>query len=58
MHLKKCLSTFPILALLDFTKGSFIECDASTHNIGDVFMQDHNLIAYFSKALSDRTLSK
>lgn len=56
--LKQCLASFPILALLDFTKDFFIECDASGHRIGVVLMQDYQPIAYFSKALSPCTMSK
>jgi len=57
LHLKNCLSIFPILALLDFTKDFFIECDTLLWHWDSI---DARSIAYclYQQALSDRTLSK
>ncbi|KAD5960575.1 hypothetical protein E3N88_12047 [Mikania micrantha] len=56
--LKNGLITALVLALLNFTVPVVVECDASGRGIGAVLMQHNRPIAYFSKALSDRNLSK
>lgn len=57
-HLKRCLASFPVLALPDYSKEFIIECDAPGRGIGAVLMQDRRPIAYYSKALTAGTLSK
>ncbi|KAJ0585794.1 putative nucleotidyltransferase, Ribonuclease H [Helianthus annuus] len=56
--LKQALTSAPVLSLPDFSLPFVVECDASGYGIGAVLMQLNKPIAYFSKALSDRNLSK
>ena len=56
--LKKKMTTAPVLGLLNFSKGFIIECDASGHGLSAVLMQEGCPLAYFSKGLCDRNLSK
>ena len=48
----------PVLRLLDFSLPYEIECDASGKGIGAVLMQNQHPIAYFSKVLSERNMTK
>ncbi|KAL4590109.1 hypothetical protein LXL04_003029 [Taraxacum kok-saghyz] len=56
--LKTCMTTAPVLALPDFSLPFEIECDASGKGLGAVLMQNRRPIAYYSRALSARTLAK
>jgi hypothetical protein len=57
--LKAVVTSAPMLALPNFSKGFIVKCDASTHGFGAVLLQDHHLIAYFSRpvALLHRSLA-
>lgn len=57
-ELKRALVTAPVLSLPDFSRTFEIECDASGRGLGAVLMQSRQPIAYFSKALSDKNLTK
>ena len=48
-ELKKCLTTTPILALLDIRQNFMVYCDASKQGLGCVLMQNDIVIAYASQ---------
>ena len=56
--LKRAMVTTLVLKLPDFSQPFEIECDAFGRGIGAVLMQHKHPIAYFSKALSEKNLSK
>ncbi|XP_044489062.1 uncharacterized protein LOC123213655 [Mangifera indica] len=53
-NLKICLSSAPILALLDLSKEFIIEADASSEGIRAMSIQGGHPIAYISKTLSTK----
>ncbi|MCH79330.1 transposon Tf2-1 polyprotein [Trifolium medium] len=57
-ELKKRLTSAPVLNMPDFSKEFLIECDASGGGLGAILMQDKKPIAYYSKALGVRNLTK
>lgn len=52
------MTTAPVLALPDFYQEFFIESDASGNGLGAILLQQGCPIAYYSKALGDRNLTK
>jgi hypothetical protein len=56
--LKEAMCTTPGLSLPDFTKTSFLECDALRRSIGAVLMQYGRPLAFTSKQLSERHLGQ
>jgi hypothetical protein len=51
-HMKEVMSTFPVLALPDFTLPFVLECDASGEGIRSVLMQGGHPIVFKSRNLS------
>ena len=54
-HLKRALTTAPVLALPDFSKKIVVETDASDLGVGVVLTQQGHPLAYVSKGLGPRT---
>jgi hypothetical protein len=50
-HLKKLLTTSPVLAQPDTTKSFDVYCDASDTGLGSVLMQEGRVISYSSRQL-------
>jgi hypothetical protein len=50
-HLKKLLTTSPVLAQPDTTKPFVVYCDASSTSLGGVLMQEGRVISYSSRQL-------
>lgn len=56
--LKRKITTAPVLQLPNFDEEFSLECDASGTGIGAILMQRKKPVAYYSKALSSRNLTK
>jgi hypothetical protein len=50
-ELRKCLTSTPVLVLLDLTKKFDIYCDASHRRLGCVLMQEGQVVSYASRQL-------
>jgi hypothetical protein len=50
-ELRKCLTSAPVLVLLDLTKKFDIYCDASRRGLGCVLMQEGQVVCYVSRQL-------
>jgi hypothetical protein len=46
------MSSFPVLALPKFTHHFVLKCDASGEGIGEIMMQNRNMISYESRKLT------
>jgi len=57
-ELKKKITTAPLLRLPNFEKEFELECDAFGTGIGAILMQNCQPVAYYSKVLGSRNLSK
>jgi hypothetical protein len=50
-ELRKCLTSAPVLVLLELTKKFDIYCDASRRGLGCVLMQEGQVVCYASRQL-------
>lgn len=57
-QLKTAFTTAPILAIPNFNLPFMIEIDACGYGLGAVLLQNGHPIAYFSKTLGPRALSR
>lgn len=56
--LKEVITSAPILTSPNFTQQFYIECDALIRGVGVVLSQNKKPVAFFSKALSENSLSQ
>jgi hypothetical protein len=57
-HLKRVMTSPPVLVLPNFELPFEVECDAAGRGLGVVLMQQRQPVAFFSKALSEGNLAK
>ncbi|XP_074383423.1 putative mitochondrial protein AtMg00860 [Apium graveolens] len=53
-HLKRAMTTTPVLALPNFENDFSVECDASDYGMGVVLQQEGGPIAFYSKPMAQR----
>ncbi|KAF2309322.1 hypothetical protein GH714_001617 [Hevea brasiliensis] len=56
--LKRAVVSSPVLIMPNFSLPFIIECDASGNGVGAVLMQQNRPIAFFSKAISDKSITR
>lgn len=58
LHLKASHVEHPYLTMLNFSKTSVLECDASGKGLGTVLTQEGHPLTFTSKQLCDKNLGK